>query len=714
MDDGSGGEERKIAGLILGSLVFFSFLILADSHEPALLALRIIFGSVFLVFVPGYLILRTLKVGGLSATEFILYSAGLSMSYLMVLGLFADLFYPLMGLQRPMSALLLLAGLVVSVIVLLIASLVRGGGQVYHLDLGDLPALRSHILFLIFLPIFSILSVYFVDYFGNDVPIIIMLLLVAAVPVLIAYDVIPVKAHGAAIFSASLAILLHTNLMSGYIWGWDINFEYYFASLVQAGASWNPLLPYPPNGLLSIVVLAPIYSALTGLNLIWVFKSIFPVLVSLIPVGMFLLFRDQFGEGKVAALAPFTFMFYYGFFKDMADKQLLAEFFLIMLLLLLLRKNIHSVGGKIMLIIFSFSVVVSHYGISYVFIIVFVAVSVLMLAFRRYVPAGEMRPNFAVFFFVLAIGWFLFVSRGTSFNNIVYIGERMASNIFDLLKSPEMRSGMSYALMPMPTDLWRIYLTMHYVLQLFISAGILALAVSVYKRKPICASIEFAFFSMSFFAFLLMQVVFTMSLGMDRVLQMTLLLLSPYAVIGCQQVMNLSGRIVRRTPSVQDTFVVFSLFLAIFLLFNAGSIFRMFDDPYPAFFTFDKDIGYPIFEPSEISGATWLAEHANSSIVYTQGKGKRMSYREGLLLSGYFLYDDVLLYSFNTNTTRALPYSYVFLGRFSAQDGVIFRKQSFGFNFVRAKMENTTFYRTVLAKSGSVYDSGGSMVYVTP
>ena len=74
----------------------------------------------------------------------------------------------------------------------------------------------------------------------------------------------------------SISLLYMSSLISPYVWGWDIQNEYYLANLVINYSYWNFILPDAYNSMLSIVMLAPVYSLYTNVNLDHVFKIVSP------------------------------------------------------------------------------------------------------------------------------------------------------------------------------------------------------------------------------------------------------------------------------------------------------------------------------------------------------------------------------------------------------------------------------------------------------
>jgi len=134
------------------------------------------------------------------------------------------------------------------------------------------------------------------------------------------------------IFVVSISLLYHTSLISTYIWGFDAHSEYFIANLVKNVGFWNSTLPYPHNSLLILSIVAPVYSILCDLNLVWVFKAIFQIFFSLAPVAIYKLYSAYIGcKYEVASILSTSS------FIRAVDIQTLAQLFLGLNILLVIE-----------------------------------------------------------------------------------------------------------------------------------------------------------------------------------------------------------------------------------------------------------------------------------------------------------------------------------------------------------------------------------------
>ena len=175
--------------------------------------------------------------------------------------------------------------------------------------------LSPSVLFLCLIPFFSIFGTYLLNGYGNNTLQMVLLIIIAIFP-LITLKWIPKNLYPLVIFVVSLSLLFHTSLVSSYIWGADLNSELITANYVLKNALWYPSIEGDYNAMLSVVLLSPIYSILSNLSLIWCFKIIYPVIFSLVPVGLFVVY-NKLTNNKIAFLACIFFISVNAFFTTL-------------------------------------------------------------------------------------------------------------------------------------------------------------------------------------------------------------------------------------------------------------------------------------------------------------------------------------------------------------------------------------------------------------
>jgi len=95
--------NRNIFILLVSIQLAFFGSIALDKLGLGIPLLRQIIGFIYLTFIPGFLILKCFKINGKKIVEDVLYSVGLSLSFLMFTGVLINFLYPLVGISKPIS-----------------------------------------------------------------------------------------------------------------------------------------------------------------------------------------------------------------------------------------------------------------------------------------------------------------------------------------------------------------------------------------------------------------------------------------------------------------------------------------------------------------------------------------------------------------------------------------------------------------------------------
>lgn len=188
-----------------------------------------------------------------------------------------------------------------------------------------------------------------------------------------------------AILMISISLLLMGWLRSWYVSGADINLEYYIFQLVKSNQEWNmSLFNNAYNACLSVTLLPTILSLFIKINDQYIFKLIIPLIFSITPVCIYLLLR-RYTQCVFAFIAAFFFMSQPVFMSWwwIPVRQEIAFLFFALALLILFSKAIGSIQKNILLLIFLFSMVVSHYSTTYITFALLIFTYIICLVFRK-------------------------------------------------------------------------------------------------------------------------------------------------------------------------------------------------------------------------------------------------------------------------------------------------------------------------------------------
>ena len=678
-----------------------------------------------LIFINGVLILRILRIHGLGNIETLLYSVGLSIASLMFLGMIIDLIYPLFGIQKPISLIPLLITFTLFTVFLSVLSYYRDGNYKNSVSLSmDIEGLTTPTLFLFLIPFLAIFGTYAVNHYNNNSILMIMFGLFACMPLLVAYDrVIPKKLYPLAIFTISIALLLSTSLISNHITGWDIHAEFYFSNLVATYSYWDFSIPELLNAMLSLVIIVPIFSKISGLSVIDIFKIIYPIIFALVPVGLYSIFQRQTNK-KIAFFSCFLFISVFMFFLEMTylARQEIGELFFILIMMLIVEDKVSKNNLNILTLFFIPALLVSHYSMDYIYIFLLISAYTLILIrklnladkipvigsweiIRFFLAKDDSEKDtkkidyrvqllliigITAVYYILVSSSALLFSTVSTLDNLITMGSKFLFNPSSLMAIGIVTSEK--------TLLRSIALVIHLLIELFIGIGILML---INRRTGMKFNENYSIFSvMSFFMLILVLIVpfLAGALNPERFYQIALIFLSVFFVVGWIGSFNLLNRILRfrwKKKSVyRNSLKLIAIFLGISLIFNSGAVYEIFGDK-PTSMSLHNTMDGPKFNEMEIKGAQWLSEFkTNNTILADQ-------YRF-LLLNGFNHYNNnrVLINEIHINQS-----SYVYFGSFNIlhdQYGVSVK----GSNVLKYyPIGNLTSFRS------RIFDDGDSQIY---
>jgi uncharacterized membrane protein len=332
--------------------------------------LRQIVCFIFLSFIPGILILRILKIHNVGVIESLVYAVGSSVAFVYVAGLFANFILPLIGVSKPISTLPVTATLAIFTLILGVLAYRRDRGFAGEpKQCNIMKYLSPPYLLLLVLPFLAIFGARLVNTHQNNLLLLLFIVAVACVIGMVALDRLPKNAYPLAITMIAIGLLFHLSLISPTLYGSDISVEYYFQHIVLQNGFWDPTIPNNYNTCLSIVLLSPIYSLMLNIDATWIFKVIYPLFFSLVPLILFHAFRRQVGARK-ALLAAFVFLSTPLLISTMVTplRQAIAEVFIALVILLMVDRKLALNQRVALTILFSMSLIMSHYALAYIFL----------------------------------------------------------------------------------------------------------------------------------------------------------------------------------------------------------------------------------------------------------------------------------------------------------------------------------------------------------
>jgi len=633
---------------------------------------------IYLTFIPGLLIFRLLKLNRLDAVETLLYSAGISIATVMLLGFSMNLLYPLIGIARPISTMPLVITMTICVAIMSSLIYFRERKEKLSLPKIRLPSkseiFSPPVLFLLLLPLLSVLGTYVVNSYNQNSLLLILIGLIALTAGLVAFNkFIPPKLYPMAIAVMAISLLWHRSLISQYLIGDDIHTEYLFQNMVLANSRWNMALPSDVNAMLSITMLGPVYSMMLNVDVIWIDKIIHPLLFTLVPLALFQIYRKQ-TDDRTAFLAAFFFISFAAFFVDMLElvRQQVAEIFFALTILMFFDRDITLVKKSALLILFGFSIVVSHYGLSYLYMLyLIISLGLLFLARSRAIaklwhitdtghkqrkgntvavqptvsaaaiPAiNGFTTSFVMLIFVFGLGWYMFISTGShTFNAIIDIGRHLYINLSDFFveesRDPSVLMAVGRTSLEVVSAPRQLFLIIQYITQFFIVIGVAGTLLNLRRTRFQPAYVALTLVSALLLLMCIVIPYFTKFMGVSRIYHVTLLLLAPFCISGGILVFKNLFRLWpnKLAHTVWDTLYVklIVLFVTIpYFLFYTGFIYALSGDTQTSIALAPNRFSHAITFVQDIYGVKWLSELDPIASIKDDDHGNKIVVKYGL------------------------------------------------------------------------------------
>lgn len=705
--------------------------------------LRQLIGFIYLTFIPGILILRILKLHKLGNIKTLLYAVGLSLAALMFTGFFMNILYPSFGISRPISLipLIITISAIVSILCVLCYLRDKDFEDPSFVDLEEV--LSAPVLFLCITPFMAVLGTYLVNFYHLNILLMLMIIVIALVSLLIGFDMfIPVRLYPLAIWTTAISMIWHNTLISMYLNIYDVYYEYYIANLITNNQIWNYNMQSPTNSMLSISILAPLFHYILNIDLVWVFKIIYPLVFSLTPVGLYSIFKERVNN-KVAFFSCFLFISVRSFYTFISSttKQSTAELFLILLLMLILNTKMNKPENKLLSIVFAAALITSHYGTSYlvgfsfIFVLFFVYLTETQISKNLYrmfyftVSKKELNasdsnlqrtkiiPNYIVLFIIIEFAWYIYISNASTLSAFVYNVNQILGNIFTDFLNPETSRGMYTLTKAPPSYLRSIYKGFNTIIPVFITIGLFKLLL---KHREMKFEREYVFFSVYWYIILLCAISISYFAVMNdaRLYHLGLIFLAPLSIIGIvtifDYVINLFKIPWTRSIRTKRLVNLLTIFFTINFLLNSGFIFEIADD-YPNSISLSqenmihyKDIQikalyYTEYMPEQdVFSSRWLAvkREEDKQIYATYGWGQGAA-----ALNAYGMISQQVL-SLN-NMTKTCAGDYIYLLYVNVVEGIgLDTNSELG---IPIYLNMTDIY-PLLAEKDKIYDNGGSNI----
>lgn len=672
---------------------------------------RMVVCFLYLMFVPGIVILKLFALKNLDITEKALFSVGLSIAFLMFTGVVINEIA-----RAPLSLNLLIFS--INTIIILVGIIGTRRNDSGLTRVSQLNHSKWFFLTLLTISLFVLGSygVIVVNTSGNSFLLLLLILTISIVVslVFISERIIPSNSYPLILFVIFICTLFFVSvsypLITKYIVGrGDQWIEYYAFRLTETNHFWDstatssPYTPvlFPTYSMISVTILPLIFSTITGLDGSAIFKFLYPLVLSFTALGTYKLYQTK-TDSKVALLATFFFITISVGKGAGSSKQLIAQLFYVLLFLLLFKKDISASKRNILFIIFGAGLVISHYALSYIFLftIIFNFLILALINYRRTnsFSAHQTRLHLASVLILITItfSWYIFVNSSATFNLLSDEVHTVTSNLWQFFNLESRGTALEgLGLAQTPTIFHRISSILFYLTEFLLVLGFVKLITS--KNKTSKFGIEYkviAALNMMIIATNILLPKIADTFLMERFYQTTLIILAPLAVLGGKTIVELIPN-----PNFRKLYtplLVFIVFIPLFL-FQTGFVYevtnvRSWSLPLSMYRWDDLELYGFIVNAQEVTGAQWLPEYTNQTTVYMYSDiVSRFN-----VLTGYGMIERGRVF-YLSNTTRLASNELIYLANVDlVNKGYIF---------------NISVISPILGNQNKIYSNGGCEIY---
>jgi uncharacterized membrane protein len=423
-------RKIRILEIIILNMIFLAIVTLNYYTGIEIIVLRQILAFICILLVPGTLLLYIFKIR-MSFVKTILHSIGLSLFMLIIIGLMLNFLGPVIGIAKPISEIPIILTLVSLNIWLSSIFYLKSRNKEIELFFQNIKTIPP--LYSILLPFTSVLGTFLLDYYCNNLLILLLFTALSLIPVcLMLFFKTKEENLMLTTFTIALSLVLYNSLFGLYMRPTDNRVEYYFSNAVITNGFWNSSIPNSINAMPAITIIIPILSETHKISLVWVYKLIVPILSAFIPVALYCAYKDIGNNDKIAFLSAFflTSMFFYFSWISVTMKLMSGTLFLSLLFLTMYDKKISPMARRGLSVIYAFSLVTSYYGWSYVFLISLVTGFLLLYLLQHFQSTKLfISLSFVMMYIGLTLAWNMYTSSDFNFEFFVKFSRTFINSI---------------------------------------------------------------------------------------------------------------------------------------------------------------------------------------------------------------------------------------------------------------------------------------------
>jgi len=400
-------DSKFVLFWILFIILYSNLMIVSN-----LIILRQVWTFITFFILPGILILKTLKYPFSNIYKVILFSISLSIFFKYSIGLMLNYLFLSMGYFKPLTFYPIIIALNLGLLALCSIYYYQSRYEIfnYSFNINYKDNMLSPLVMSLIFPFISIFGSYQMNTIqDNNILILLFMLICIWFFVCSKYNKkIPDITYPIGILMVSSSILLIGGLYSSYSKPNDILGEFESFNIILSNLYWyNDVGSNRLLASLSVSLLPVIDYHLLGIDKIYIYKIVYPLLISFIPFGCFILYTSYI-KPFYAFLASFFYIAQIPFMYSLTDQMRIgiSLLFFISFFILYFDKN-RSIAKSTLQIIFLLCLICSYYVLPLIvlYLLLMIYGSTFLIKARNPKNKSDINATYILICFIFIYVW---------------------------------------------------------------------------------------------------------------------------------------------------------------------------------------------------------------------------------------------------------------------------------------------------------------------
>lgn len=386
--------------------------------------------GVFLLLLPGLLFVRLLNFVIKDTTEKLLLTFGICISILILIGVILIFISHTLGLDRPLSTDSLLLTYDFVCILLIGMSKKKFSAIIFNFSKNRLTPYDKLFLSLAFLiPGWSVGGAFLMNMYSYNTLLLVLFIFVSILIILVSiyHKKIASEIYPIIIFLISISLVMLYPMRSDHLLGVDVHLECYLYQDILNSLDWQ--LTSATTGYFhllspcgSVSLLPALFQSILQVNSETLYIYYIPCLFSITPIIVYIVAKHCLNNLE-AFFASIAFISYDSFFTaSYYSRATLAVLFFALFIMVLFNDSLFQYQKSILLLLFSFTIILTHYSSAYIFLYIFLVYSFFIYVMSKKLNfKSKLSISLVLTTIVFAFLWYAMITYGIFQSSVKFL-----------------------------------------------------------------------------------------------------------------------------------------------------------------------------------------------------------------------------------------------------------------------------------------------------